>query len=155
MLAINDWQYLQSSTVIVQGSRMTKEREGAVDRPLASAKADPAMLTRTMTLITGGASLHEILDAIVHGVEGEHPGMFCSVLLLDESGQHLVHGAAPSLPAFYTQAIDGLSIGPSAGSCGTSVYTGRRVVVTDIQTDPLWAAIFAQVRLLPNTICTI
>ncbi len=97
------------------------------------------MLTKAMTLIAGGASLHEVLDGIVRGVEAEDPGMLCSILLLDESGQHLLHGAAPSLPAFYTEAIDGVAIGPSVGSCGTAVYTGRRVVVTDIQTDPLWA----------------
>ena len=96
------------------------------------------MLTQAMTLIAGGATLHEVLDGIVRGVEAQDPGMLCSVLLLDESGQHLLHGAAPSLPAFYTEAIDGVAIGPSVGSCGTAVYTGRRVVVTDIQTDPLW-----------------
>jgi len=107
-------------------------------RRLPAAKADPAMLSKAMTLIAGGATLHEVLDGIVRGIEAQDPGMLCSVLLLDESGQHLLHGAAPSLPAFYTEAIDGVAIGPSVGSCGTAVYTGRRVVVTDIQTDPLW-----------------
>ena len=98
------------------------------------------MLTRTMTLIAGGASLRVVLDAIVRGVEAEHPGMLCSILLLDASSQHLLHGAAPSLPDFYTQAIDGIAIGPSPGSCGTAAFTGERAIVTDIQTDPLWVA---------------
>ena len=30
-------------------------------------------------------------------------------------------------------------ISPTAGSCGTALYLGRRVVVEDIATDPLWA----------------
>ena len=83
--------------------------------------------------------MNEVLEAIARGVEAEHEGALCSILLLDESGQRLLHGAAPSLPEFYTRAIDGTAIGPSAGSCGTAAYTGERVIVRDIQADPLWA----------------
>jgi two-component system cell cycle sensor histidine kinase PleC len=50
----------------------------------------------------------------------------------------LRHGAAPNLPAEYNRAIDGLPIGPRAGSCGTAVFRGDQVVVGDITTDPLW-----------------
>ena len=46
--------------------------------------------------------------------------------------------AAPSLPEPYTKAIDGLCIGPKAGSCGTAMYRKKHVVVTDILQDPLW-----------------
>jgi len=66
--------------------------------------------------------------------------LLCSVLLLDEDGQHVRHGAAPSLPKAYTQAIDGLCIGPKAGSCGTAMYRREPVVVPDILQDPLWEA---------------
>ncbi|OYX71994.1 MAG: hypothetical protein B7Y81_07390 [Caulobacter sp. 32-67-35] len=38
-----------------------------------------------------------------------------------------------------SQAIDGVPIGPSAGSCGTAMFHDRRIVVEDIQSDPLWA----------------
>jgi len=62
-----------------------------------------------------------------------------SVLLIDTTGSHLLTGAAPSLPAFYNEAIHGVTIGPTVGSCGTAAFTGKRVVVTDIQTDPLWS----------------
>jgi C4-dicarboxylate-specific signal transduction histidine kinase len=50
------------------------------------------------------------------------------------------HGAAVSLPQPYTDAINGLSIGPKAGSCGTAMYRKEPVVVTDILQDPLWEA---------------
>jgi diguanylate cyclase (GGDEF)-like protein len=50
----------------------------------------------------------------------------------------LRHGAAPSLPATYTHAIDGTLIGPNVGSCGTAAYFGTPIVVADIATDPLW-----------------
>jgi signal transduction histidine kinase len=71
-------------------------------------------------------------------VEAQFAGLLCSVLLLDEDGQHARHGAAPNLPESYAQAIDGLCIGPTAGSCGTAMYRREPVVVTDILQDPLW-----------------
>src|SRR6185503_8552247 len=48
------------------------------------------------------------------------------------------HGAAPSLPEAYVKAIDGAPIGPKAGSCGTAMYRGQPVIVSDILVDPLW-----------------
>lgn len=62
-----------------------------------------------------------------------------SILLLDSERKHLLHGAAPSLPKTYCEAIHGVEIGPSAGSCGTAAYMGHSIFVTDIATDPLWA----------------
>jgi diguanylate cyclase (GGDEF)-like protein/PAS domain S-box-containing protein len=61
------------------------------------------------------------------------------VLLLDSDGAHLRHGAGPSLPGHYREAIDGVAIGPSVGSCGTAAYRREQVIVSDIATDPLWA----------------
>jgi len=58
---------------------------------------------------------------------------------LDPNASCLRHGAAPSLPLAYTEAIDGVGIGPSAGSCGTAAYRAEPVIVSDIATDPLWA----------------
>jgi len=92
-----------------------------------------------LEMIATGLPLPEVLESVVRLVENHCEGMLCTVLLLDEDGISIRHGAAPSLPAGYIQAIDGLTIGPSTGSCGTAMYLGRRVIVTDILTDPLWA----------------
>jgi signal transduction histidine kinase len=89
-------------------------------------------------MIARDAPLEEILENLVRVMEAQFIGMLCSVLLLDEDGQHVRHGAAPSIPKPYTKAIDGLSIGPKAGSCGTAMYRREPVVVTDILQDPLW-----------------
>jgi two-component system cell cycle sensor histidine kinase PleC len=61
-----------------------------------------------------------------------------SVLLLDQESGTLRHCAAPNLPDEYVRLIDGQSIGPASGSCGTAAYTGEQVIVKDIATDPLW-----------------
>jgi PAS domain S-box-containing protein len=85
------------------------------------------------------ASMRGSLDALVRLFERMAPGMRGSVLLLDEDGVTLRHGAAPNLPEAYCRLIDGERIGPVAGSCGTAAYRGERVIVRDIATDPLWA----------------
>ncbi|GAC13074.1 bifunctional diguanylate cyclase/phosphodiesterase [Aliiglaciecola lipolytica] len=95
--------------------------------------------THILELITSGKELPDILIAIVKVVEAENPKMMCSVLLLDESGRHLLHGASTSLPEFYCKAIEGEEIGISAGSCGTAAYKNERVIVSDINTHPYWA----------------
>jgi PAS domain S-box-containing protein len=96
--------------------------------------------SRILEMIARDAPLKEILEQLVRVVEAQFAGLLCSVLLLDDDGQHVRHGASPSLPQPYTKAIDGLCIGPKAGSCGTAMYRREPVVVTDILDDPLWEA---------------
>jgi GAF domain-containing protein len=87
-----------------------------------------------------GDSLEEVLNKHLLTVEQMSDGeILTSILLLSPDGKHLTHGAAPSLPKEYREAIDGAEIGPAAGSCGTAAYLGRPVYVSDIATDPLWA----------------
>jgi signal transduction histidine kinase len=50
----------------------------------------------------------------------------------------LRHASAPTLPAAYSAAIDGLEPGPLAGSCGTAVHFGEPVIAVDVMTDPRW-----------------
>lgn len=88
-----------------------------------------------------GDSLQDVLGRHLVTVEAmSDDEILTSVLLLSVDGKHLTTGAAPSLPKAYCDAINGAEIGPSAGSCGTAAYLGRPVYVTDIATDPLWAA---------------
>ncbi|HVS26468.1 MAG TPA: diguanylate cyclase [Burkholderiales bacterium] len=89
-------------------------------------------------MIAKDRPLVEILDALVRAIEEQSTGMLCSVLLLHADGVHLRHGAAPSLPDDYNKAIDGLAIGPQAGSCGTAAFLKRLIVAEDIATDPRW-----------------
>ncbi|MFI9048342.1 SpoIIE family protein phosphatase [Streptomyces sp. NPDC053427] len=88
--------------------------------------------------IARDAPLEEILSGMARAIEEQSPEMIASVLLADPEGEHLWHGAGPSLPAFYNEAIDGLAIGDSVGSCGTAAYLRAPVIVTDIATDPRW-----------------
>ncbi|MBT3042821.1 MAG: EAL domain-containing protein [Candidatus Thiodiazotropha sp. (ex Codakia orbicularis)] len=92
-----------------------------------------------LEMIATGKPAPVIYDQIALMYEGRHPGMRCSMLELEEG--KLLHGGAPSLPKAYCDAVHGLKYGPNVGSCGTSTYTGQRVLVENIETDPKWAKI--------------
>ncbi|MFE3636612.1 SpoIIE family protein phosphatase [Streptomyces sp. NPDC059168] len=85
------------------------------------------------------APLHDVLEGMCRTIEELCPDVIVSVLLADADGRHLRHGAAPSLPDHYNQAIDGIAAGEGVGSCGTAAHRRRAVIVRDIATDPLWA----------------
>ncbi|KAF0204531.1 MAG: diguanylate cyclase domain-containing [Gallionellaceae bacterium] len=91
-----------------------------------------------LELLAKGAQLKEILTAIIKSVEVQDKNCLCSILLIQKDSRHLSVGAAPSLPDFYTTAIDGLAIGANVGSCGTTAYTGKRTIVGDILSHPAW-----------------
>ncbi len=93
-----------------------------------------------LELIARAAPLAEVLEALTRIIEKQaRESLLASILLLDETGSRLHHGAAPSLPDSYNEAIDGLAIGPDVGSCGTAAFRAETIIVTDIATDPLWA----------------
>lgn len=96
---------------------------------------------KVLHLLTLGRPLSEVLTALCLAVEECAEGMSASVLLLDDATQTLRHGAAPSLPEAYNRAVNGVPVGPSAGSCGTAAWRRLRVIVSDIANDPLWAEI--------------
>jgi formate hydrogenlyase transcriptional activator len=94
---------------------------------------------RVLEMIANGEALPHILEALCRVVEEQSSDMLSSILLLDVNGTHLRHGAAPRLPKSYLDAIDGVAIGPTGGSCITAAYRAAPVVVSDIAVDPLWA----------------
>ena len=94
-----------------------------------------------LELIAGGAPLQQTLEALANVVEREAPGMLAVALLLDKEGKRLHHGAAPSIPKAYLNRIEGITIGPKVGACGTAAYLKQVVITEDISTDPAWSTI--------------
>jgi diguanylate cyclase (GGDEF)-like protein/PAS domain S-box-containing protein len=103
-----------------------------------TAPAGSALVSKVLERLATDAPLDEILERLTHELEGAHPGVLACVSLLDEPTCRLRVAAARSLPREYGGAIDGVVIGPNAGSCGTAAYRRKRVIVGDIETDPLW-----------------
>jgi len=114
----------------------------AISRDISARKRSEALAegqAQLLRLIAAGAPLTEVLDRLARFVEEQSGEALTSILLLDRDGLHLRHGASPSLPAAYNDAIDGIAIGPDVGSCGTAAYKRESVMVSDIATDPLWS----------------
>jgi diguanylate cyclase (GGDEF)-like protein/PAS domain S-box-containing protein len=91
-----------------------------------------------LSKIALGAPLDEVLENICLSIEEliEDSSAKCSILTL--KGEQLFHSAAPNIAKGYCDAINGVHIGPSVGSCGTAVYEKKRVIASDIATSPLW-----------------
>jgi len=89
-----------------------------------------------LEMVSLGRPLREVMDALIHGLESVLPGLRCSALELREGRLYCL--SAPNLPEAYSEAIEGVAVGPGTGSCGTAVYLGQPVITTDIATDPLW-----------------
>ena len=94
--------------------------------------------SHVLQMLTDKAPLRDVMRAIALDVEAGNSGTLCSILLLEEGSRRLRLGAAPSLPDFYNEAIDGLVIGPGVGSCGTAAYSRQRTIVEDVSTHPWW-----------------
>ena len=95
--------------------------------------------SRVLESLTSGKTLAQVLELIAQSVETDNPAALCSIMLMDDEGRHLLHGAAPSLPDYFCQAIDGLEIGEEAGSCGRAAFIKERVIVEDLLNHPYWA----------------
>ncbi len=91
--------------------------------------------------IAADDSLEDILMGIIVGIEHAHPEMMCSILLIDRDANRLKVIAAPHLPGFYNDAVDGLPADQDIGSCGMAITTGQRVITPDIQQDPHWVGV--------------
>ncbi len=90
-----------------------------------------------LEMVAKGESLIETADRLCREVEAMMPDIACSIVGLDHAGC-LRPLAAPSLPTSYSDAIDGLGIGPLVGSCGTAAYLGEPIASRDIAQDERW-----------------
>lgn len=97
-----------------------------------------AVQNQVLELIASGAPLEDTLKKLVSEIESYASGTKASLLLLDVDGRHMRHVAAPSLPAEYVAATDGVEAVEGRGSCGTAIARRSQVIVTDIAVDPLW-----------------
>jgi diguanylate cyclase (GGDEF)-like protein/PAS domain S-box-containing protein len=132
---------LYSRGMVHANSEGTAVRMLGVCQDITERKRSEQMAAGQHDILTGIAAQHplaESLERIARLHERLNPGALCSIQLLDDEGIRVLHGAGPSLPDAFNQAIDGLEIGDAQGSCGTAAWRRERVVVSDIATHPYW-----------------
>jgi len=124
--------------------RLGYENQGLVEELSAEVKTretSESRLTDYNNVLAKLARQHpyeSVLKAINVMLETHIPGCQSSIMVLDSKGKRLHMASAPSLPATYSQAVDGIVVGANVGSCGTAVSRNQCVSVADISTDPLW-----------------
>ncbi len=61
-----------------------------------------------------------------------------ALYIVDQDAARLRFGAAAAMSSDYTSAVDGFEIRPTNPACGRVAFTGQRIIVEDVMTDPLW-----------------
>lgn len=90
-----------------------------------------------LQMVALGEPLAETTRALCLKVEAIVPHVVCSILSVDAEGRlHPVAG--PSLPTGFSDAFDGVVVGPDVGSCGAAIALRASVEAKDIETDPRW-----------------
>ena len=103
---------------------------------------DQAMLNAARQNVFDGllshAGLQYMMEQLAREWERLQPGQRVSILEVGEHDGALHTLAAPSMPAAYILALNGVVPGEGVGSCGTAVARGKPVFVSDVRHDPLW-----------------
>ena len=126
-------RYADEVDILAEGfytlQRTVFKHVSTLDQLVAARTSELAMHNQILYHISRDTPLLSLLETLAKQVESVQPEVLSSILLLDKDGVHLRHAAAPSLPGFYTRAVDGLAIGEGVGACGTAAFRGERVVV--------------------------
>ncbi|MDH5219091.1 MAG: transporter substrate-binding domain-containing protein, partial [Gammaproteobacteria bacterium] len=115
--------------------------EKVVQRTADIQKAQKVEKDRVEVLerLMSGEALNSVMAFLIESVEQTNEGRIrCSILLLDRETQRLRHCAAPNLPDYFNQIVDGVEIGSSIGSCGAAAYNRQPVIITDVISHPNW-----------------
>jgi len=102
------------------------------------AEAQLAGEKRLLEMVASSCPLTDVLTALCTFVEVISADCHCGVYLIDWSGPTFRNGAVPSLPATFNDPIDGLPVRREIGPCGQAALLKQQVIVTDLETDPLW-----------------
>lgn len=97
------------------------------------------ILNQTLKKIYEGDDIHSVLLHLCKLLEEVFlEEAKCSILLYSSQEGKLYIGEAQGLPDFYNEAINGIKVGPNVGSCGTSIYYNKHVIVDKISESELW-----------------
>lgn len=116
----------------------------------AASSAIADVRVEVLDAVATGMPLRGVADLLCQRVEEIAPGFVASVIRVDADGRLRPVGA-PSLPKAYCDAIDGIPIGDSVGSCGSAAFRGQPVLSLDIRNDPAWPQFACD--LLPAALC--
>lgn len=133
-------------SVGARSNRILKRSHDELEEKIAQRTSDIQKAQRiekdrveVLERLMSGEALNNVMAFLIESVEKTNENHIrCSILLTDNETQRLRHCAAPNLPDFFSQTIDGIEIGSSIGSCGKAAYNRQPVIVDDVITHPDW-----------------
>ncbi len=130
------WKWVRSRGQVIEHDKSGKPlRMTGTHVDISKRKAAEEREARSLQMMAEGAPAADVLEAITQNVEAAHPGMICSVMLVDPAGTRLRIKTAPGLSPEVRQAIDGMEIGPDSACCGAAAHSGMRVICADVLAD--------------------
>lgn len=93
-----------------------------------------------LEMVASGSSLKHVLTSLCRFVEYTAADCKCGIYLIDWNGPTFHTAAAPSLPATFNDALEGLSVTASSGPCGLAALTRSQVIAEDLESDLRWQA---------------
>jgi diguanylate cyclase (GGDEF)-like protein len=127
--------YLSRPTTITAPGRTVLKR--SLRRPAARKDALRSLHQNVLEAVAAGEPLVFVGELLCREVQRLAPGVVCSILTIDDQGR-LRPLACPGLPEAFSGSLDGVTIGPNVGSCGSAAYFGHPIAVLDIDQDPRW-----------------
>jgi PAS domain S-box-containing protein len=102
------------------------------------AEAQLAGEKRLLEMVAAGTPLKDVLIALCRFVEDTAADCKCGIYLIDWGGPTFHTGAAPSMPATFNDALEGLRVEASTGPCAQAALTGSQVIAEDLESDLPW-----------------
>ena len=112
-----------------------------VDVDISDHKHDEALLAgekKLLEMVARGDSRADVLKSLCQLVEHTLEGCYCSVILVNESGTRMEHGAAPRLPGSFVAANIGQPVHGDAGPCPMAVCLNQQVIAANLETEARW-----------------
>ena len=105
---------------------------------------------QVLEMIASGDPLREVLDALCRFFVGAAPDCHCGIYPIDWRGRIFQYGVAPSLPASYTDPIEGTPVAFDDSPRGQSISEKTQVIASDIGSDPRWMAAPCRAHVLEH-----
>jgi PAS domain S-box-containing protein len=94
---------------------------------------------QALELAVSGAAIGVVLSPVAEETRCQVSGdARVALYIVDPDGARLRFGAAAGMSQDYKSAVDGFEIRPTNPACGKVAFTGERIIVEDVTTDPLW-----------------
>lgn len=108
---------------------------------------------RSLEMVSRGEPLKAILENIIRGIEQQNSDMLGCIMILDQSNRSFNIAAAPSMPAEFFTALDGMPLDEGLDSCQANQFSSDSIQNPGPETHPYWSKFSARARKASFAYC--